>query len=107
MNARHRGSAFPVSNLFGPNRWAREAASAELRPTWSSTFSSWRTRSVLSVCHAGPSAPGIRPDAGPPAGAVIVHPSRSVIRPASPVGRHGRRLGHLMTPAHVDGDAEQ
>src|SRR6516164_5097755 len=65
-NACHQGSAFPESNLFGPNRWARACTSAELRPRCASTRSAWRTRSAVSVCHAGTAAS----DPGPGAGAV-------------------------------------
>ena len=32
MNARQRGSALPAASVLGPNRPARDAASAELRP---------------------------------------------------------------------------
>ena len=64
-NTRHRGSAVPISNLFKPNRSAREATSAELRPYCSSTFSARKTPSALSVCHTCPS-PGARPGAAAP-----------------------------------------
>ena len=65
-NARQRGSAVPASNLFGPNRSARKATSAELRPECSSTFSTCRTPLALSVCHTGAPSPGARPGAGAP-----------------------------------------
>ena len=53
MNARHLGSAVPVSNVLGPNRPARDAASAELRPCGPSTSSACSTWSARSVCHTG------------------------------------------------------
>ncbi len=50
--ARHRGSTAPGVELVSSPRIARsrEAASAELRPDCSSTFSASRTRSAFSVC---------------------------------------------------------
>ncbi len=63
-NECQRGSAFPVSNVLGPNRWARAAASAELSPRCPSTPSERRTWSAPSVCHPSPSTAGHRSDLG-------------------------------------------
>jgi len=50
-----------VANSFGPNRAARAAASAELRPRCPSTPSECRTWSAPSVCHASSPSAGGRP----------------------------------------------
>jgi hypothetical protein len=49
VNTCERGSALPAASSLGPNRWARAAASAELRPRCPSTPSECRTWSALSV----------------------------------------------------------
>src|SRR5215813_1237898 len=56
MNARQRGSARPAASVLGPNRPARDAASAELRPCRGSASSARSTSSALSVCHAASGA---------------------------------------------------
>ena len=56
MNARQRGSALPAASSLGPNRQARDAASAELRPCRGSAPSARSTSSALSVCHAASGA---------------------------------------------------
>ena len=57
-NARHRDSVLPSANFLGPNRSARDATSAELRPRCPSTCSACRTRSALSACHTVPPTSG-------------------------------------------------
>src|SRR6185312_1571375 len=56
VNARQRGSALPAASVLGPNRPARDAASAELRPCRGSASSARSTSSALSVCHAASGA---------------------------------------------------
>ena len=85
--ARHPGSAFPVSNVLGPNRSARDAASAELRPCGPSTFSASSTWSARGVCHTGASSPGARAGTGAPAGTVTCPPRGISGKPAP--GRAG------------------
>ena len=63
-NACQRGSALAAASLFGPNRRAREAASAELRPRCPSAPSARRASSALSVCQASSPAAEGRPDPG-------------------------------------------
>ena len=48
----------PAASSLGPNRAARAAASAELRPRCASTPSALSTCSTPSVCHASPLACG-------------------------------------------------
>src|SRR5215470_20241708 len=64
MNARHRGSALPAASVLGPNRSARDAASAELRPCRESASSARSTSSGLSVCHAASGTSAWRPAPG-------------------------------------------
>ena len=66
MNASQPGSALPAASLLGPNRPARDAASAELRPRCASTATARSTRSTLSVCHASPLACGSNSGPGAP-----------------------------------------
>ena len=54
------------AQLMTPSCSARAAASAELRPDCSSTFSARSTPWALSVCHPGPASSGARPGAGAP-----------------------------------------
>src|SRR5262245_13623401 len=91
MNACQRDSAFPESNLFGPNCWVRASTSAELRPSCALTCSAWRTRSALSACQARPSASVARPDGGAPAGPDGGAPVGVLTRP--PLGRANPALG--------------
>ena len=56
MNASQPGSALPAASMLGPNRPARDTASAELRPRCASAPTTRSTRSTLSVCHARPLA---------------------------------------------------
>ncbi len=53
-----RGAASPLRTCLGPNRRARETASAELRPRFSSTPSSRRTRLAPSVWNTSPPVTG-------------------------------------------------
>src|ERR1700759_2067972 len=100
-NARHRGSVLPASNALSPNRSARAAASAEVRPCCPSTCSACSTWSVRSVCQIGPSSPGASADTGAPVGTVTCPPR------ASAVSRHGAGRGHMTALGQVDGDAEE
>src|SRR5689334_16915953 len=67
MNARQRGSALPAASVLRPNRSARDAASARLKPCRGSASLACSTCSALSVCHgvsgasAWRSAPGTSP----------------------------------------------
>ena len=63
-NVCQRGSALPAASLFGPNRRARAAVSAELRPRSRSVPAQLRTSQALSVCHATSPGGGGRCDPG-------------------------------------------
>src|SRR6478672_13479019 len=97
MNARQRGSALPAASALGPNRPARDAASAELRPCRGSASSARSTSSALSVCHATSGASAWRSAPGTSLSLVCTgHPPPGKLsprRPESPPVDLGDRVG--------------
>src|SRR5512142_1457998 len=82
MNARQRGSALPAASVLGPNRSARDAASAELRPCRGSASWARSTSSAPSVCHAASGAGAWRSAPGTSVSlACTGHPPPAELRP--------------------------
>src|SRR6266480_2937402 len=99
MNARQRGSALPAASVLGPNRSARAAASAELRPCRGSASSARSTSSALSVCHAGSGASAWRSPPGTSLSLVCTgHPPPGELPPRRPEPPAERRLRVAAPP---------
>ena len=94
------GSALAAASLFGPNRRAREAASAELRPRCALAPSERRTSSALSVCHASSPAAEGRPDSGLSATPELMSTAYCLVAGGSSAGKFsGPASGHGPRPS--------
>ena len=99
-NACQRGSALAAASLFGPNRRARAAASAELRPRCASAPSERRTSSALSVCHASSPAAEGRPDPSVSAAPELMPTAYCLVAGGSGAGKFsGPAPGHGPRPS--------
>src|ERR1700760_4502243 len=99
MNARQRGSALPAASVLAPNRSARDAASAELRPCCGSAPSARSASSALSVCHA---ASGASPRRSAPGTSLSLactgHPPPGELPPRRPEPPAERRVRVAAPP---------